>query len=58
MTPVSDDLRGEFSGEGGRDRDWRPGDLGLQFLSRVLDLGVDDAAHEIDIFGTEPARLG
>jgi len=57
MTSVPGDLGGKLGSERSRDRDRCPGDLGLQLLSRVLDLRMDYAAYEIDVFGPQAARL-
>jgi hypothetical protein len=57
MTAIPGNLRRQLSHQRRRDRDWRPGDLGLHFLSRVLDMRVNDGTHEINVFRPQPARL-
>jgi hypothetical protein len=39
------------------DRNGCPGNPGLEFFRRVLDLETDDATHEINIFRPQSARL-
>ena len=58
MAAVLHDVSRQFGGQRCRNRNWCPGNLGLQQFNGILHLRLDDAAPEVNIPRPQPARLG